>query len=676
LLTELSAQTVRTLDAIQGLPLLWGWIVVMATNPLAHSLLRQAIWRVLAVFVCGLLVEFGIRRLFRRPVLILEARSPITDSSPPPVEETAEELAEAGETEPPRPRRLAAVVLLRRLPLVFLRLLLDLLPVIGFAIAGHIVAATAIGGSDQTRLIILAMVDAYAACSAIICFARMMLSPESARLRLVPISNATALWATVWIRRLTVVGIFGYAIAEVGLLLGMSNPAHDGVLKLAALIIELSLAVMVLQKRRAVKRRIRARAGAVGPMARMRNAIAPIWHWMALFFLAALWFIYALELRNGFATLMHFFLALVVVMVAVRLVGIVLLGSIDRMLRVDAELAERYPGLDARLQAYHPVLHGLIRGLLYVGAAILLLEFWGVPLLAWFADSFLGRRLAAGLGTMALTIVLALVVWEGANGAMQLHLAHLTQEQQLARSARLRTLLPLLRSTLFVVILVIAGLTVLSEIGLNIGPLLAGAGIIGVAIGFGSQKLVQDLITGVFLLLENAMQVGDWVTVSGLSGTVENLTVRTIRLRAADGSVHIIPFSAVTSVTNTNRGIGNAPVNISLSYMEDTDRVGAVLAEIVAGMRKEPQYAMMMLSGLELWGVDKVDGASVTLTGQIQCTDAGRWPVQREFNRRVKIRFQELGISIWNPAQTFVVPAGPGAPARAALTGPREAAAE
>ena len=116
----------------------------------------------------------------------------------------------------------------------------------------------------------------------------------------------------------------------------------------------------------------------------------------------------------------------------------------------------------------------------------------------------------------------------------------------MAQSARLRTLLPLLRSALLITIVVFAGLMVLSEIGINIAPLLAGAGIIGVAIGFGSQKLVQDLITGIFLLLENAMQVGDWVTVSGLSGTVENLSVRTIRLRAGDGSVHIIPFSAVT----------------------------------------------------------------------------------------------------------------------------------
>jgi moderate conductance mechanosensitive channel len=223
------------------------------------------------------------------------------------------------------------------------------------------------------------------------------------------------------------------------------------------------------------------------------------------------------------------------------------------------------------------------------------------------------------------------------------------------RAARLRTLLPLLRTALILTILTIVGLTALSEIGVNIAPLLAGAGIVGIAVGFGSQKLVQDVVTGLFLLLENAMQVGDFVTVSGLSGTVEDLSIRTIRLRAGDGSVHIIPFSSVTSVTNTNRGIGNASVSVNLAYNEDTDRASEVLKQIAAEMRQDSEFKPMMRGDLALWGVDKVDGAMVTMVGQIECTDSGRWPVQREFNRRMKIRFQQLGVDIAYPAQTRFV---------------------
>jgi small-conductance mechanosensitive channel len=221
------------------------------------------------------------------------------------------------------------------------------------------------------------------------------------------------------------------------------------------------------------------------------------------------------------------------------------------------------------------------------------------------------------------------------------------------------------------VIVTVVGLTALSEIGVNIAPLLAGAGIVGVAIGFGSQKLVQDLITGLFLLLENAMQVGDVVTVSGLSGKVEALTIRTIRLRATDGSVHIIPFSAVTSVTNTNRGIGNAQVSVNVAYKEDTDRVGEVLKEIAAEMRHDPDFKPLIRGDLALWGVDKIDAGVVTILGQIECTDAGRWSVQREFNRRMKHRFQELGIEIAGPPAPMIVVQP--APEHAAAMPPRGA---
>jgi small-conductance mechanosensitive channel len=224
----------------------------------------------------------------------------------------------------------------------------------------------------------------------------------------------------------------------------------------------------------------------------------------------------------------------------------------------------------------------------------------------------------------------------------------------------------MLRTTLLGVIIAVVALTALSEIGVNVAPLLAGAGILGIAIGFGSQKLVQDVITGLFLLLESTVQVGDNVTVSGLSGVVENVSIRTIRLRAGDGSVHIIPFSAVTTITNASRGAGNAAVNVSVGYKEDTDRAGQVLKDIVEGMRNEAAFKPLIRSDLELWGVDKVDGAMASIVGQIRCTDSGRWAVQREFNRRLKIRFQQEEIEIVSPGQQTVLMQLPAPAAEAA----------
>ena len=242
---------------------------------------------------------------------------------------------------------------------------------------------------------------------------------------------------------------------------------------------------------------------------------------------------------------------------------------------------------------------------------VALLEVWGIDAIVWFYGGQIGSRLLSAVVTIGIAALAAAAIWEVGNALMDRQVNALSREGHYARAARLRTFQPMLRTALLCLIVTVVGLTTLSEIGVNVAPLLAGAGIVGIAIGFGSQKLVQDLITGLFLLLENTVQVGDNVTVSGLSGTVENVSIRTIRLRAGDGSVHIVPFSAVTTLTNSSRGAGNASVSVNVSYKEDTDRAGQILKDIVAEMRHEDAYRHAIRGDLELWGIDKVDGSMV-----------------------------------------------------------------
>jgi small-conductance mechanosensitive channel len=659
-LNQSSREAIATLGAVRSVPLLLHWLRMMATDPWARGILLDTAWRLALVLALSLATEWAINRSVRRPILALAQRAP--NGAPPPDEdaetdeaaENGEDRAERGEIEPPHRRRLAALTLLRRLPLVFLRLILELLPVFGFLTVGHLVAATPLGGDPLPRLVLLAVIDAYALCVAILCVARMLFSPVQHRLRLLNVSDQLAAYAMRWIRRIAIVSVFGYAIAEVGLLLGLSDTAHDALLKAVGLIDHIFLAIIVLQRRRTVRRLIQAPPDATGMVASLRNWLARIWHWLAILLLAALWLTWAAQIPHGYGQIVRYFASIIAVAIAARLAQIVIIGALDRALTPQPDIVARYPGIETRLALYHPVLISVARAVIAVAALTVLLQLWGLGALDWLLASTLGHRLLSALVSVAVTLLLAIAIWESVNASLERHLAKLTRESQAARSARLRTLLPLLRSALLITILVIVGMMVLSEIGVNIGPLLAGAGIVGVAIGFGSQKLVQDLITGIFLLLENAMQVGDTVTVSGLSGTVENLSVRTIRLRAGDGSVHIIPFSSVTSVTNVNRGLGNAAVSVIVAAHEDTDRVSDVLKEIVTGMKAEPAFQKQMLSDLQLWGVDKVDGACVTIAGQVVCTDSGRWSVQREFNRRMKLRFQELGIELYNPMQQTV----------------------
>jgi small-conductance mechanosensitive channel len=660
--SQLGAQTMQALETVQSLPLLYGWAVMVATNPMARNILVDVSWRVVLVLVIAAAVEIGARRAMQRPLHGLKTLAPVArleDSNElaaaAEAEDDAVARAEAGDIEAPVPRRprLSPWTLLKRVPLVLARLALELVPVLGIVLAGHLFAGSGLGGQTVSRLIILAVVDSYAICVALLCLARMLLSPGASRLRLFHLSDSTATYLMGWARGLILIAVLGYAVGEVGLLLGLSDIAHDAMEKGVGLVLHVCLAYVVLRNRRAVRRWLRAPEGSTGLIARLRNRFARIWHWVALFFLIAGWVIWAVEVPHGYAEVLHYFILTGLVLIGARLALLVLLGMVDRIMRPAPDAPGLYPGMNARLRAYHPVVTVAMRLTVYLLCVLGLLQLYGLNALLWLVYSELGQRILSASGTLLITLVLAFGVWEAINGGVQQHLDRLDREAQRAKSARLRTLLPLLRSTLLITIAIVAGLMILSEIGINIAPLLAGAGIVGVAIGFGSQKLVQDLITGIFLLLENAMQVGDTVTVSGLTGTVEALSVRTIRLRAGDGSVHIIPFSSVTSVTNVNRGLGNASVSVSVAHDEDTDRVAEELKAIIAGMRSDPDLSAKMLSDFQLWGVDKVDGAQVTIAGQVVCTDSGRWPVQREFNRRMKRRFQELGIRIFNPVQTI-----------------------
>jgi moderate conductance mechanosensitive channel len=282
------------------------------------------------------------------------------------------------------------------------------------------------------------------------------------------------------------------------------------------------------------------------------------------------------------------------VLAAAWLLSLAAWAGLDQLLRLRRDAHGASERWRARAAHYHSPLRQALSVAIAAAAIVALLEVWGVDALKWFASGELGGRVLAALGTVAIASMAAAFAWEGGNALIDAQLARLAREERYARTSRLRTLLPMLRAVLMSAILAVVGLTALGEIGVNIAPLLAGAGVVGVAVGFGSQKLVQDVITGLFLLVENGMQVGEFVTVGGLSGTVEKLTIRTVQLRGGDGSLHIIPYGSVSAVTNTNRGLGNASISVNVAYKEDTDRVEELLQEIATQMRKDPKFATLI----------------------------------------------------------------------------------
>jgi moderate conductance mechanosensitive channel len=650
---QMAEQFTAATEAVDDAPLVWDWLTGLADDPHELRRLVHAGWRLAVVLICALAGEWLVGRALRRPRRALEARAPHDepgDTSDAPADGIS--AAEAGETELRARRRRFAVAwrMLRRLPFVLGGLLLSLLPVAAFAAISNGLLGTPLGDARNARLVVLAVVYAYVICRAVMCLTRMFVAPDSPRLRLIQCTDETAAYVERWMRRLAVVAVFGFTLAEVGLLFGLYRSAHDAFLKLVGLVVHVMLVVIVLQKRRAIEQRLRARRQSGGMLATLQNQIAARWHYAAIFYIVALWLVAAAEIKDGYQRLLHFFVTTVAVLIAARLISIVMLGGLDRGLPY---LIAGQPALEQRLNRYFPVLRLTLTSLLAVATLVTLLQFWGFDPIGWFTQGGLGGTLLSALITSAITVGLAAAIWEAANAGIENHLAGLTRQAQNARAARLRTLLPMLRTALLVSIVIITGLIVLSQVGVNIAPLLAGAGVLGVAIGFGSQKLVQDLITGLFLLLENTMQVGDIVSLAGLTGTVENLSIRTIRLRATDGAVHIIPFSSVGTVTNQTRDFSYALIDLPVGLNEEPDRIADLLRDIVSEMRAEPRWQDSITADAEIMGVNAFSDNSWTMRIRIRTTPAQRWAVNREFNRRVKYRFDELAIQ--SPVTSYKV---------------------
>ncbi|WBL76812.1 mechanosensitive ion channel [Bradyrhizobium xenonodulans] len=672
---EISSEIAGVARTLTNFPAFYYWIVRTANDPAAYNLLIEIAWKLALVFGCAFCAEWVIFRLIRRPVAFLEGRVPQSTRLPAQALPIADPPSSVADVTPEpdlhkRRHSLARVwQLLLRLPFVLGRLVLELLPVFVFVGVATALLGTEIGEPTTVRLVILAVANAYAFSRGLICVVRALAGPFG----LFPVRAETAAYVEIWARRIVGVGVSGIAFANVALLLGLHRAGYAALLRMVMLVVHLFVVVIILQCRRQVAEAIRAPAERQGIAARLRNRIAGGWHYLAIALDLALWAVWALNIRNGYSLLLQYFVGTVVVALITRVAIMVTLSLIDRGFRIKPEILQRFPGLETRANRYLPLLRRIVSGVIGFVGFVAVLEVWGVDAIVWFYGGQIGSRLISAVATIGIAVIIAAAIWEASNAFMDRQINTLSRDGHYARAARLRTFQPMLRTALICLIATVVGLTALSEIGVNVAPLLAGAGIVGIAIGFGSQKLVQDLITGLFLLLENTVQVGDTVSVSGLTGVVENVSIRTIRLRAGDGAVHIVPFSAVTTITNASRGAGNASVSVNVAYKEDTDRAGQVLKEIVDEMRREPEFRAAIRGDLELWGIDKVDGAMVSIVGQIRCTETGRWPVQREFNRRMKLRFQQHGIEVASPVQTILMQVAPPADGAANLT-PRRAA--
>jgi small-conductance mechanosensitive channel len=226
-------------------------------------------------------------------------------------------------------------------------------------------------------------------------------------------------------------------------------------------------------------------------------------------------------------------------------------------------------------------------------------------------------------------------------------------KNRLAAEKRVKTLIGLLLTICLTLVWVIAVVMSLEQIGLDITPILASAGIAGLAVGFGAQNLVRDVIHGFFIILENQVQVGDVAVVNGTGGLVEAISFRTITLRDLSGTVHIFPNGTVTTLSNMTKDWSYYLLDIGVAYKEDTDRVSAVMKEVGKELQEDPQIGSNILEPIEILGVDQFGDSAVVIKARLKTLPIQQWTVGREYRRRLKKAFDKERIEIPFPHRTL-----------------------
>jgi small conductance mechanosensitive channel len=538
-------------------------------------------------------------------------------------------------------------------------IIVEVVPIVVFAITALVALAMTVPPFTMARFALSVLVEATITARLILAVGKGVLVPALGAPVLVPASEETRNYLLIWLRRFTYWTVFGYAVAAAAWWLGIPGGLYALMLKIIGLVVAILALVFILQNRVWVSRWISGEAPPEGGgWMRARRRLGESWHFLAILYIVGIYLVYALRIEGGSGYILRATVISLVVIGGARLLVRLVEQLSAHGFAVAPELTARFPLLEPRANRYLPILTGLVSAAIYVLAALAVLQAWDFGSFAWF-ETAIGRRVTGGLLSIALVLAIALAAWEIFAAAIERHLAALDANGAPSR-ARRRTLLPLLRTTMLCVIIVIAALIILSQIGINIAPLLAGAGVVGLAIGFGSQALVKDIITGLFILIEDQIAVGDIVDVGKEhSGVVEAISIRTIRLRDQGGVVHTVPFSEVTSIKNMTKDYAYAVVRIGVAYGEDIDRVAEILRGVCDELMADETVAPLILDPFDYQGIDRLDEFSVVLLLRVRTLPGKQFSVGRALNRLIKIAFEKHGIAGRDPSPVLVT--GPAA---------------
>jgi small-conductance mechanosensitive channel len=522
----------------------------------------------------------------------------------------------------------------------------EALPILAFALVAFFVLPLT-KPNDATDHVATTLIGAYLWSRVIITVARVLLLSPSA-LALYPLDEETRNYLYIWVRRFINWTVYGLAVAGCAWWLGAPGAIYGVLLRLVILILGILAIVFVLQNRSAVANWLRGEPAEDASRNQgwilLRQRLADIWHILALVYILGVFGVFTLHIEGGVVYLLRSTaLSLVLVLAAALLVQFIKRGA-RRGFAVKPELAARFPTLEARTNRYVPMLVFLLSAAVYGLAVLALLQAWGVNAFGWFQETARSRA-TGSIVSIVVSLAAALAAWELFVLMLERYLQRLEQDSR--RRARARTLFPFLKLVMMVILVVILGFVMLDELGINIGPLLAGAGVFTIIAGLGSQAILKDIMTSIAVLIDDTFAVGDFIDVgNGHRGIVEAIALRTVRLRDTSGGILTVPFSEAKVIQNLTKDVSYYPAEISVSYHEEIDPVIELMKAAAEELRQDPAFKPMILAPLEVIGLDRFEQGAYVIQARLRTQPGKQWIAGREFNRRVKRAFDKNGIAM------------------------------
>ena len=296
------------------------------------------------------------------------------------------------------------------------------------------------------------------------------------------------------------------------------------------------------------------------------------------------------------------------------------------------------------LELYHPIARRFVRFIAVMGAIIALLATWGGDIFSLSGSETVTGRIVGVLADIILVLLIADLIWFWAKSAIDRRLANYVPPQGSEApdpEARMATLLPILRMTLMVTLVAVVVTTILSSLGVNVGPLLAGAGVVGIAIGFGTQALVKDIVSGIFFLIDDAFRIGEYIEIGDLRGTVESMSIRSLRVRHHLGAIHTIPFGELTSLTNYSRDWVIMRLEFRIPFDTDIKLVKKIGAELL----ENETYGENIIQTLKSQGVRRVEEFNMVVGVKFMAKPGAQWLIRRDAYQKLRDAFEANGIS-------------------------------